>query len=482
MLRISKAFVVSVIFLIFVLDAQHKTTVAQSPIHFGPTEIQNDFPHSLTFQVTASSDEGDITKAELFYAAGNEISSVSFTSESIEFEPGPKVELTYTWDTSDSTAVPSTPILFYWQVFDSAGNQAQSEEIFVRYEDIRFNWQLLETEDVGVWWHDRPESFGKRVFAIAQAAVDQQSDLFQSELDYQIVIIIYNDAEEFNAWQGLSFDWVGGQAYPNYGITTQIVPASRLQNQWLRGVIPHEISHLYLAQVTYSLLSSVPAWFNEGVAQYNELDDNELALNSAMSAARRGELISLSSLASGFGRHNEERLRLAYDEAFSAVLYIVDQYGGQSLVDLMTAYRQGLTTDDAMLQVFGKSMGEFETEWANWLGAPEDSFVTPTPWPLPTFLPSPTPWIVTNSTPDSPSDISPTPPEIVAQVTSTTLPTPSAKSENAIDADVTPEPPEAKPAVLEQDTAKNSGLCAFVPLLILGTIGFYGPGRRRFWR
>jgi hypothetical protein len=201
------------------------------------------------------------------------------------------------------------------------------------------DWQLLETEDVGVWWHDRPESFGKRVFAIAQAAVDQQSDLFQSELDYQIVIIIYNDAEEFNAWQGLSFDWVGGQAYPNYGITTQIVPASRLQNQWLRGVIPHEISHLYLAQVTYSLLSSVPAWFNEGVAQYNELDDNELALNSAMSAARRGELISLSSLASGFGRHNEERLRLAYDEAFSAVLYIVDQYGGQSLVDLMTAYR-----------------------------------------------------------------------------------------------------------------------------------------------
>lgn len=35
-------------------------------------------------------------------------------------------------------------------------------------------------------------------------------------------------------------------------------------------------------------------------------------------------------------------------------------------------------------------MGQFESDWSVWLGAPEGALVTPTPWPFPTFRPSPT--------------------------------------------------------------------------------------------
>ena len=120
MLRKPTALAVSMMFLVLALSLRHDPVVAQNPIHFGPLEFQNNFPQNLTFQVTVSSDVGDIIQAELFYAIGNEISSISRSSEVIEFDPAAEVDLTYTWDTSGSTVVPGTPILFYWQVADSA--------------------------------------------------------------------------------------------------------------------------------------------------------------------------------------------------------------------------------------------------------------------------------------------------------------------------------------------------------------------------
>lgn len=128
----------------------------------------------------------------------------------------------------------------------------------------------MENSDIGIWWHDRPESFGETIFEIAIAAVEHQRDLFQADLDYKMKIIIYNNSAEFAAWHNLAHDWVGGETYSNYGITVQIVKDSGYLSGWLNNVIPYEISHLYFDQVTYNSTVSIPVWLNEGVAQYNE--------------------------------------------------------------------------------------------------------------------------------------------------------------------------------------------------------------------
>ena len=59
MLQKSLAIVVSIIFLVLVLSVQHEPANAQGPIHFGATEIHNNFPQDLTFQVIVSRDEGE---------------------------------------------------------------------------------------------------------------------------------------------------------------------------------------------------------------------------------------------------------------------------------------------------------------------------------------------------------------------------------------------------------------------------------------
>lgn len=363
---------------------------AQSAITVGEPTTVNNFPDSLIFRIPATSSAGDIVTADLYYSFDGFISSPSYTREQIDFVTASSVKLEFEWDTDGLTTPPGMPISYYWRIRDSAGNQLITDTYLVRYDDIRYDWQVLEDEYIAVWWHDKPAAFGQSVFDIAQRAILQQRILFDVTLDYQIRIIIYNDDAEFHAWHAVALDWVGGEAFSDYGITTQIVYGSQPGDAWLQGVIPHEISHQYFAPVTRNPTVSVPHWLNEGVAQYNEFVDNNYALASVQNAVNRGEWIYLSSLAEGFGSYDEVRVRLAYAESLSAVNYLVETYGEEGLAAVLAAYREGHPTEEAFEVALGVPFSQFEGDWATWLGVPAGQYITPTPWALPAFPATPT--------------------------------------------------------------------------------------------
>ncbi len=387
----------SLLLLLFLLASALLLTgspaAAQDAIIFESFSTDNHFPRDLTFKATVSSRDGDITSATLVFHLRNEFSSNSLTRGEVTFEPDAQVELSYVWDTSAGT-VPGAVVIYYWEVTDSAGNTAQSDEQVVRYEDTRFDWRIVENESVAVWQHDRPEAFGEQVFEIANRAIESQRELYQADLDFQIRILIYNNFDEFAEWNGVVSEFVGGQAFPNQGVTAQIVSAYGSQEYWLNDVIPHEISHLYFSQVTFHLGNTPPTWLNEGLAQYNEFGSHRDALRQVERAAQDGDLISLSKLEHGFGFSNEARTRLAYAEAVSAVTFLVERYGNEGLANLLAAYKRGLVTSEAFPDALGVTPGEFEADWSVWLGLEPGEFATPTPWPLPTFPPSPTPVVL----------------------------------------------------------------------------------------
>ncbi len=386
----------------FSFSIEPKTASAQSAVHFSETEVINHFPDELIFQSKVLSSAGNIISAKFIFTSENYYSTESFTKESLAILPGPEVSLEYILDTRDFTTPPMMTYTFHWEVETEHGVQYQSEPVTIRYEDTRFNWQVLENADIGVWWHDRPDSFGESIFEIAASAVEYQRVLFQTDLDYQMRIVISNSSEEFAAWHNISHDWVGGQTFSNYGVTVQIVGSESYQDIWLNGVIPHEISHLYFDQVTYNPTVSIPVWLNEGVAQYNEFVTHEWEATQVKSAAKDGRLIPLSSLANGFGAYDEERIYLAYHESLSAVTYLVDTYGSGGLSKLLLAYKEGISTDKAFQTTFGISIEQFELDWATSVGA--TVYAIPTARPLPTFFPSPTPGIMNN--PATPTPLS----------------------------------------------------------------------------
>ena len=397
MRKLTKVLILSALVLFFL--ATPRAINAQSAITFGAPSHDIDFPDSLSFAINASSNAGEILTAKLtFWVPGLVSFSTNLTKNQVEFSPASSVQLLYIMNTEGFTVFPSTPYLYYWEVTDSAGNTAKSKEFSIRYDDTRYDWDIFENEEVAVWTHDRSRSFGQSIFEIAKRAITAQYPLYQIEIAFQIRIIVYNNTDEFAEWHSGSVSGIGGQADPNIGVTTQIVSLGGFFGGWLNDVIPHEISHLYFAQVTYNPTVSIPNWLSEGVATYNEFLDHSRELNEVEKLGQRGELVPLSSLARGFGRQvDEDRFRLAYSEAVSAVTYMIETYGEDGLADLLAAYKSGLATDDAFMSAFGVDATEFEFGWAAWLGIPEGDYVIPTAWPMPTFRPSPTPFLVGSS-------------------------------------------------------------------------------------
>ena len=403
------------IFVILISWGEMKTAVAQTtPITFTSTTTTNNFPLSLTFSTTVSSTEGDIIRAKLIFT--DQDGKGGTQNILSDLTPGREIDLTYNWDTSRTTVVPSQPVYYYWQVTDSEGNRVNSELETVRYDDIRFDWQVLENEAIAVWWHDQPSDFGDTVFNIAQAALVQQQQLFQVEPDLQIRIIIYNDFDEFAAWHSFINEFIGGQAFPGAGVTTQIVPPGDYQEQWLLDVLPHEIAHLYFFQATRSL-SPPPLWLNEGLAQYLELGDNTRVLRAAELAVLSGERIPLYAIVGSFG-NDEEAVRLSYAESLSAVTFLIEAYGEDGLAALMAAYKSGLYNEEAFQTALGVSPLAFEYEWIAWLGVPLELY--PTPTAEPTMVPFPTAAMMVTPTRRPTHTATPT---VTAVPTHTTMPT-----------------------------------------------------------
>ncbi len=360
---------------------------AQSGVGFGAQTTENHFPNGLQFKIHAQSSSGKIVSARLSYRLGSDPTPVT---EALPVEPDYIADLAY--ELNDLRGEPpGLEVTNFWEVTLEDGSEIKSPEVTTLYDDNNYTWETLENEQIAVRWHDRPQALGQQVFDIARMAVKSQSDLFGASLDYQMHIIIYNNYDEFLAWNRVGIQNIGGQAFPELGITVQVVPDEESQNWWLYEVIPHEISHLYFYQVTRNPDSEPPMWLNEGVAQYNEFVDNGPALSQAEEVIWDGKLVPLESLSASFRLRDEEKLKTAYAESISAVTCLVETYGTEGLSELLADYKSGQDSPKAFSAALGVTPEEFQSGWLAWVGAPPELYPSATHQitPVPTDLPTP---------------------------------------------------------------------------------------------
>lgn len=401
----------SLVVLLVALSQTAATWQTQAdPIRVLSSEVENDYPDSLTFNLIAEADT-NIVGVDLFYwTLGGE----SPTWERLEITPATHVEVTYTWDTSRITVAPSTQVFFYWELEDSAGNTLTTDEQSVYYDDLRFPWNNLSDEELVVRWYAGDQDFGELIYQTAREALDRMKVTAGRGLEFPVFVLLYATEADFQSWHFYVHDWVGGQAFTSLGITTQILgPGS--SRAWIESVIPHEIAHLFFYQAIHTELESWPAWLDEGLAQYYEIGDTSNALARAAQAAREGEAIPLRMLSGGFGI-DPVQVRLSYDESLSAVMYLLETWGDEGLQAMMEALRWGRGIDQAMIEGLGLTFEEFEASWLTWMGSPATPQPSPTAWPTfsmiipPTRTPHPptTPVASEETTDGSPEPDAPT--------------------------------------------------------------------------
>jgi hypothetical protein len=162
-------------------------------------------------------------------------------------------------------------------------------------------------------------------------------------------------------------EWSGGVAFMDFGIIAIGIPSSEVE--WGKRALVHELTHLVVRQATFSPYGQLPLWLDEGLAMYNEGELDPVFRSQLEEAILKGELISVRSLCSPFSAYSD-KARLSYAQSYSLVEYLLEDYGQDKMLDLLTLLAQGSTYDEALTEVYGFDINGLDTRWRATLKSP----------------------------------------------------------------------------------------------------------------
>jgi len=263
------------------------------------------------------------------------------------------------------------------------------------------DWYQIETEHFIVNFHQGAEHTARLVAKIAEEIYEPITALYNYKPDRKVNFVI-KDVSDYSNGATYFFDhkieiWASALDFDLRGT-----------HNWLRNVVSHEFTHdiqmqtamkfgrklpgFYFQWLGYeserrpdvlygfpNVIASyplagiiIPAWFAEGVAQYNRPELGYETWDSHRDMILRmyaldGKMLSWNEMG-GFGKTslgNES----AYNAGYSLVTYIAKRYGESKLREISynLSSLATLTIDDAIERAIGKTGKELYNEWKTYL-------------------------------------------------------------------------------------------------------------------
>jgi len=357
-----------------------RMATADGGIEVVSSDAQADFPQSVTFSLEARAST-DIVDIDIECQVIRRSLVPVICRSDIDFDANEYVMVSWIWDMQDSGGVPpGTEIEYRWLIEDASGNTYTSPYATVRYDDLRYNWRGMTSDNITLWWYDGDSSFVQQLIAAANGAAARLTAEFDVSLEQPVKFYIYADAWDLQSSLVNPDMWTGGQAFPDYGAIMIGIEVDNLD--WGKRTVAHELGHLVVGQLVYGPFGWLPTWLSEGIAMNaeGELADNfQDSLDSAISSDM---LFSVRSIASAFPADATEAI-LCYAESHSIVKFLIDNYGSEQFLQLLDLFKQGSTDDEALFQVYGFDTDELNINWRASLGLGPQPTVTPTPTPSP---------------------------------------------------------------------------------------------------
>ncbi len=241
---------------------------AADPITVTSNTFTNNFRQDLKFELRAQSAVGKLSQIALFI----QINGVTSVARQIPvFTPGQQVQATYEWSLATDYLPPGVTGQFWWAVEDNAGSKLTTDKQPFRVEDASKPWRKLVNERFAFYWYNGNDTFGQSLFDRGVQAMEYLQRDMGITVDTQIQTFIYGDRARFMEALAIgSQEWTGGVAYSDYGIVMINVAVTSLE--WGKNTTTHELTHQVIGQKIRSPLGrlSMPAWVNEGLAEYYE--------------------------------------------------------------------------------------------------------------------------------------------------------------------------------------------------------------------
>jgi hypothetical protein len=281
-------------------------------------------------------------------------------------------------------------------VLGSTASRAQED-----FYHPELEWKTIETEHFYVHFHDGAERTANVIAKVAEEVYDPVTSLYNHKPDGKVSFIVKDHDDISN-----------GAAYFFENKIEIYAPSLDFEfrgtHNWLRNVVTHEFTHVVQIQtamkfgrhipslyfqwlgyeserrpdvlygypntiVSYPISGFiVPAWFAEGVAQYNRTDlrydfwdtHRDMILRSY---ALDGNMLTWEQM-SVFGKTslgNES----SYNSGFAFVSYIANRYGEEALkrISANLASLPTLTIGQAIEQAVGRPGADVYADWKAWV-------------------------------------------------------------------------------------------------------------------
>jgi len=223
------------------------------------------------------------------------------------------------------------------------------------------DWATTTSSHFTLAYDQREERLAEQVIGSAEDGLERMAKWLAFRPGEKLRIWLCSTESQFDSLTKSGIpDWGIGCAFPESGTIVLKSPRVVRRNLDLKTIVSHEISHVLLGQVLGDFMP--PRWFDEGVAIYQSKEwrlGDGFALGWASLFSR---LIPLSELETSFPA-KERRANLAYTEGFSAVSFMVREYGEDTLRELIFSVAKQGDFEKALRESFGLRYEEFEKVW-----------------------------------------------------------------------------------------------------------------------
>jgi len=210
--------------------------------------------------------------------------------------------------------------------------------------------------------------FEQEVLRELESAYDRLDDLLNLRPERKVDVYVW-DPEIFAArFEGLFRFPAAGF----YGGAIHIRGSERVTPALIR-VLHHELVHAAFDAEAPRL--DLPAWMNEGIAEWFEaraLGKRSLSAGEQSAlrrAAKQGALFSLAELsARSFGGFSPDAAGLAYLQSYGFIDYLVQTYGAGRLVQFWSAVVRSRSLERGSRRVYHEDLADLEKAYLRTLG------------------------------------------------------------------------------------------------------------------
>jgi len=328
------------------------------------SDVDVNFPDQAEFTLEAES-YVDIVDVRLCYQV-DMMNYAEVVSEGwADFTPANKIEANWVWDMENASLPPGAEVTYWWVIEDADGNRLETSPEIMHFDDQRYPWQsltstVLQDSTLTIFWYEGSDSFAQELMGTCQEGLVRLTEDIGTYPEKPIKIYIYASIGDLQGAMIFPQEWTGGAAFTAFSTIAIGIPPSELE--WGKRALVHELTHLAVHQATFSPYGQLPIWLDEGLATYNEGELDPVFRSTLEEAILEDELISVRSLCSPFSAETE-KARLSYAQSYSLVEYLLDNYGQDRMLELLTILKQGNTYDEALTETYGFDINGLDTHW-----------------------------------------------------------------------------------------------------------------------